>query len=351
MKKFYFFLPLLVASLFLIGAIKTNAATPASQFKGLILLQTDSQGEAWYVNPGNLQRYFLATPEDAQNLIKKVGIGAKHSFFEKETFAPHNLGRIYIDVEENGKAYYIYPKDKKAYYLGSMKEALIVWKSLGQATDDAQLNQIEEAAGVGNIEDAWRAYDKYVDAVMARDFEALQEMAYEKLDLKKDCAKIKMKQTECKNFYLNLLFENFGTDPKIDRATSTVYKDNRQILIVSPQKREQEDQFVTVTQQTLMLVKNKRGDWKLLKISYDSKARFISEGETVDIEKLYQEMEAQLIDQDHDGLSDYTEQGNDFFSKPGTNYLIADTDKDGWWDGIEIAAKKKPLNKWNKLFY
>lgn len=49
--------------------------TLANTLKGKILLQVEHKGEAWYVSPANGQRYFLARPADAFNLMRRLGVG------------------------------------------------------------------------------------------------------------------------------------------------------------------------------------------------------------------------------------------------------------------------------------
>ena len=55
----------------------------ANKYKGRILLQVEGKGEAWYVNPVNGQRYYLGAPEDAYQLMRRLGLGAKDSDLEK----------------------------------------------------------------------------------------------------------------------------------------------------------------------------------------------------------------------------------------------------------------------------
>ncbi len=51
--------------------------------KGKIFLQVESRGEAWYVNPADGKRYFLARPADAFNIMRQLGLGITNSNFEK----------------------------------------------------------------------------------------------------------------------------------------------------------------------------------------------------------------------------------------------------------------------------
>ncbi|MFH1582845.1 MAG: hypothetical protein ABIB72_00805, partial [Candidatus Falkowbacteria bacterium] len=51
--------------------------------KGKIFLQVQSRGEAWYVNPADGKRYFLARPADAFNIMRQLGLGISNGNFEK----------------------------------------------------------------------------------------------------------------------------------------------------------------------------------------------------------------------------------------------------------------------------
>ena len=114
------------------------------QLKGLILLQVQEKGEAWYLNPENENKYFLGSPSKSFEIMKKFGLGVKHDFIiNNKLFPNHVLGKILIDVEDNGKAYYIYPQDKKAYYLGRPSDAFQVMRELGLGISNENIRKIE----------------------------------------------------------------------------------------------------------------------------------------------------------------------------------------------------------------
>jgi len=53
---------------------------------GKIFLQTQGKGEAWYINPKDGKRYFLGREQDAYNLMKSLGLGISNKdFTELET--------------------------------------------------------------------------------------------------------------------------------------------------------------------------------------------------------------------------------------------------------------------------
>ncbi len=55
----------------------------ADRQKGKILLQVESRGEAWYINPADGKRYFLGRPSDAFNLMRSLGLGISNNDIEK----------------------------------------------------------------------------------------------------------------------------------------------------------------------------------------------------------------------------------------------------------------------------
>lgn len=77
MSKYLFLLTIL--SFFFAGAFAaphvSNAQELAQPLSGKILLQVEQNGEAWYVNPEDNKRHFLGRPSDAFNLMRDLGTG------------------------------------------------------------------------------------------------------------------------------------------------------------------------------------------------------------------------------------------------------------------------------------
>ncbi len=55
----------------------------AGKIKGKILLQVESHGEAWYVNPADSKRYYLGDPATAYNVMRFLSLGIKNSDLRK----------------------------------------------------------------------------------------------------------------------------------------------------------------------------------------------------------------------------------------------------------------------------
>ena len=126
------------------AGIATDTAL-TKKMAGRILLQVEAKGEAWYVNPLNGQRYFLAGPANAFNLMRQLGFGVKHSVITAKIVDSKLLGRILIDVDDSGKAYYVHPTTKKLYYLGRPADALQVMRQVGLGINNQNLRKIKLA--------------------------------------------------------------------------------------------------------------------------------------------------------------------------------------------------------------
>lgn len=123
----------------------------AGDRSGYILLQVEKNGEAWYVYPTDGNRYYLGRPTDAFLAMQKLALGAKHDYLTNTRIFPARLsGLILLDVDGNGEAYYIYPRDKKKYYLGRPADAFRIMRELGQGISNAGLVNIP----IGDINSA-----------------------------------------------------------------------------------------------------------------------------------------------------------------------------------------------------
>jgi uncharacterized protein YkwD len=144
MKTFLTRVVLLSILLILFGPFPTNA----QNFNGLILLQVESHGEAWYINPLDSKRYSLGRPSEAFALLQSLGLGVRHQVIIQTP--ARLLGRILIDVEDKGKAYYFNPRDHKLYFLDRPAEMLKVLSSVGLGINNVLLNGIARAPEVGS---------------------------------------------------------------------------------------------------------------------------------------------------------------------------------------------------------
>ena len=141
-----FFLASAVIVFISLGASPVSAAT---SLNGRILLQVEAHGEAWYVNPVNGYRYYLGRPADAFSVMRSLGLGITNADAAafKANGAPLRLtGRILLQVQDKGQAYYVNPLNRKLYYLGRPEDAFNVMRSLGLGITNADLIKITIAS-------------------------------------------------------------------------------------------------------------------------------------------------------------------------------------------------------------
>ncbi len=135
------------------SAATASAKSIAETTKGKILLQVQENGEAWYVYPVDLKRYYLGRPIDAFNVMKTLGLGISEQTYNNwDGFSPAQYaGRIVLRVEKNGEAYYIDPSNKQLLSLGKPGDAWLLMKTMGLGITNANLEQIEMGTGGASL--------------------------------------------------------------------------------------------------------------------------------------------------------------------------------------------------------
>jgi len=205
MKKIFIINTFLFLALFFI-VLPVSASNLNQSVKGKILLQVESRGEAWYVDPSSGQKVSLGRPADAFLVLKNFGIGITDANLAKipvadanlnngldsdgdglsdsielalgtspskadsdsdgfsdktevlqgynpqsnnskkiidNNFAKNQAGKIFLQVQTNGESWYINPNNNKRYYLGDPTDALSIMRSLGLGISNDNLNKIE----------------------------------------------------------------------------------------------------------------------------------------------------------------------------------------------------------------
>lgn len=183
--------------------ILPNIAKSDNNLAGRILLQIEDKGQAWYVYPTDEKRYSMGRPADAFNLMKKLGAGISNKDLEKipigfpinnyldsdtdglydnledtigtdknkadsdgdgysdkteltngynplgsgkqtidKKFTQINSGKIFLQVEKNGEAWYVEPITQKRYFLGRPDDAFKIMQTFGLGITNADLEKI-----------------------------------------------------------------------------------------------------------------------------------------------------------------------------------------------------------------
>jgi len=204
-KNLFIILLLLVFSfLYYTSFIKADD-TITSRLEGKILLQVEENGEAWYVSPTTKKRHYMGRPADAFSLMKYLGIGITNEDIKKikintqslngidtdsdglpdlledaintdktkqdtdgdgyndlaelqagynpgnnsalnydNDFTKKQAGRILIQAEQNGEAWYVNPYNNERYFLGRPSDAFNIMRQTGLGITNTDLEKIEK---------------------------------------------------------------------------------------------------------------------------------------------------------------------------------------------------------------
>lgn len=201
-EKYFVFL---LVFIFILPNLCLAVSTIGEKLSGRILLQVEDNGEAWYISPTNHLRYFLGRPDDAFELMRSQGIGITNSDLSKirpaleglsgadidadglpdsfeiaigtypdrsdsdsdghsdreeimagydpfgqgkllidNVFATAQSGKIFLQTQKNGEAWYISPTNNQRYYLGRPADAFAVMRSLSLGINNNDLSKIGE---------------------------------------------------------------------------------------------------------------------------------------------------------------------------------------------------------------
>ena len=136
------------ASLF--ATLPSHAESLAERLSGKILLQVEKNGEAWYVYPDTHERYFLGRPDDAFRIMRELSLGISNADLntipEAGTTQTGDLalrrrlaGKILLQVEANGEAWYVNTDTLRRHFMGRPTDAFALMRELGLGITDLDL--------------------------------------------------------------------------------------------------------------------------------------------------------------------------------------------------------------------
>ncbi len=137
------------------------AQTLADRLKGHILLQVQSRGEAWYVVPTDGKRYYMKDGATAYQMMRKFSLGitdadlakmpsvattadmkASASICAGNAFAAGLRGKILLQVQKRGEAWYVDPGKCRIIYMADGSAAYAIMRYLSLGITNADLAQI-----------------------------------------------------------------------------------------------------------------------------------------------------------------------------------------------------------------
>ncbi len=148
-----FFLGILVILGFSSHSSFAAQSNLTSRVKGYIVLSVEEHGEAYYVDPVTLKAYYMQSPDKAFEIMRTFGLGITDENLAKIPLAGTSqtgdwqlrnklAGRILLQVQKNGEAWYVYPGDLKRYYLGSPFGAFNLMRAKGLGISHTDLSDL-----------------------------------------------------------------------------------------------------------------------------------------------------------------------------------------------------------------
>jgi len=129
---------------YLVSVPSTEIDALIDRLQGDIMLAVDHFGEAWYIDPVSRARYYLKDGPTAYEFLRTFGLGITDSDLatipsEDDATGGGELaeklsGRILLQVEEHGEAWYVNPSDLKRYYMENGEEAYRMMRELSVGT-------------------------------------------------------------------------------------------------------------------------------------------------------------------------------------------------------------------------
>lgn len=120
----------------------------AARLRGMILLQVERNGEAWYVSPVDGARYYMKNGEVAYKMMRSFGLGMNEADYKRlekgdRELIKRLLGRIVLRVNAKGEAYYIHPNGT-VHYLKDGAAAYELMRKLSLGIKNTDLDEITE---------------------------------------------------------------------------------------------------------------------------------------------------------------------------------------------------------------
>ncbi|OGF28028.1 hypothetical protein A2331_02875 [Candidatus Falkowbacteria bacterium RIFOXYB2_FULL_34_18] len=125
--------------------IKVYTSPILNKLRGRIIVKPEDLGRAYYIHPILNKMFSLGSPNEAFSVMRSQGIGISNNNLTKfrengknndnilieDDFIDIHLGKIFLQVEENGEAWYINPENGERYFLNRPHDAFGIMQDLG----------------------------------------------------------------------------------------------------------------------------------------------------------------------------------------------------------------------------
>jgi len=138
---------------------KNTSNALLERLKGRILLQVENHGEAWYVHPDTGYRYYMKDGPTAYEMMRAFGLGITDEDLKKigeasvSSFASiangcstdialRMRGKILLQVEQHGEAWYVHPENCMRVYMKDGAAAYSIMRELSLGITNNDLSTI-----------------------------------------------------------------------------------------------------------------------------------------------------------------------------------------------------------------
>lgn len=127
------------------------APSVADRVAGKIVIQVEENGEAWYVSPASKERTYLNGPNTAYQVMADMALGISNDDFDaintgdSADVPSRVVGRFLLKVEDSGKMYYVNPTDKSITMIASPADAQSIITSTGIGISNNDIAKIAVA--------------------------------------------------------------------------------------------------------------------------------------------------------------------------------------------------------------
>lgn len=178
---------------------------------------------------------------------------------------------------------------------------------------------------------SWDVFDQYMTYAKENNIEGVASLSHKLGPICSD----PLKKEECNNL-LNGVYQ-LGQDIKREKITEII-SDRKQIILYSEYERYEDEDIIGHIRNIVYFTRDESGNPKLLSFNPADGAFFLKKNIKQDT-NVDDELREMLKDSDSDTIPDQTESCSDenkLNSCTNTDPNKNDTDKDGWWDSIEV---------------
>ncbi|MEI7498004.1 MAG: CAP domain-containing protein [Candidatus Falkowbacteria bacterium] len=121
-----------------------RAETLAERLRGRILIQVEGKGQAWYINPTDQKRYFLSNLPDTLQVISQVGWKKSSEQLNKilDSKNKRQLAGRFVIISNKPNTYYFYNQSLIEYSFHSGGEAVKLYRKIGLPISNKNLAKI-----------------------------------------------------------------------------------------------------------------------------------------------------------------------------------------------------------------